>query len=86
MKSAIEKIYLGKTNCEHIPLPDNYNEYQKTINSIFNNFYESLNDKQKKQYTEMVELELAQQSEVLLGHYKEGFKFGLMLAAESALK
>lgn len=48
-------------------------------------FYPSLNEKQKQQYEEMAEYESSQEAEVVRQSYKEGFKLGLALAAESII-
>lgn len=85
MKSAIEKIYYGKANSQNIPVTEEWKRLAAKCLKIYEEFYPSLNEKQKQQYEEMAEYESSQEAEVVRQSYKEGFKLGLALAAESII-
>ena len=86
MKSAIEKIYFGEADREEIPATEEWKRLADEGLKVYEKFYPSLTEEQKKQFDEIYEYESGQEAEMILQYYKEGFKLGLMLAVEAALK
>jgi len=85
MKSAIEKIFFGETDNQNVPVTEEWKRLSGKCLEIFDGFYESLNEEQKRQYDEIFDYQSGQESETVLQFYKEGFKLGLALAAEAFL-
>ena len=84
MQSIIEEIYLNKNGqSKRIEESEEYWDIHKEVEDVFEKLKLGLNDKQKAQldelYSKMCKLGDAQS----LTHYKEGFKSGLLLAAET---
>ena len=82
MKSAIEKIYKGETHYENIPVTEEWKRLADESLKVYEKFYPSLTEEQKKQYDEIYDYESGQEAEIAKRYYEEGFKLGLALAAE----
>lgn len=82
MKSAIEKIYKGETHYENIPVTEEWKRLADESLKVYEKFYPSLTEEQKKQYDELYYYESGQEAEVARRFYEEGFKLGFMLAME----
>ena len=85
MKSAIEKLYFGETAQEGFEMTKEWKRLNEKCKEVFDEFYKSLNEEQKKQYEQIFDYESVQASEELRQAYGKGFKLGLALAAESFL-
>lgn len=85
MKSAIEKLYFGETHHEYFEMTEEWIRLGEKCKEVYEEFYKSLNEKQKEQYNQIFEYESGQASEELLQAYGKGFKLGLALAAEAFL-
>jgi len=83
MKSAIEKIYYGETDNQNVSVTQEWKRLAEKCSEIFNGFYASLNEEQKRQYDEIFDYQSGQESETVLQFYKEGFKLGLAIAIET---
>ena len=83
MKTAIEKLYFGETHHEYFEMTDEWQRLNAKCKVVYEEFYKSLNEKQKEQYDKIYDYESGQLSEELLQAYSKGFKLGLALAAES---
>ncbi len=82
MKSAIEMMLNGETHCDNIKVTDEWKRLANKALSLYDAFYPSLTDEQKKQFDELYEYEAGQADEAETQHYKTGFKLGFLLAAE----
>lgn len=82
MKSAIEKIYYGETHYENIPVTEEWKRLAAESLKVYEKFYPSLTEEQKKQFDELFDYESEQEGEIARRFYEEGFKLGFMLAME----
>ena len=82
MKSVIEKIYKGETSYQDIAVTEEWKRLAEKSLKIYERFYPSLTEEQKKQYDELYYYESGQEAEVARRFYEEGFKLGFMLAME----
>ena len=82
MKTAIEKIYSGDTDHQNFEMTEEWKRLASKGLKIYEEFYASLTEKQKKQFDEIYHNESGQEAEVALQCYEEGFKLGLKLGAE----
>lgn len=86
MQSAIDKLYNGDINCEFIKDSEEYYKLWGKYEKLFDVFNESLNEEQKKQFRELNYLHSGMEFESGKTRYKEGFRLGIMLGAESGAK
>jgi len=82
MKSAIDMMLDGETHVDNIKVTDEWKRLANKALSLYNKFYPSLTDEQKKQFDELHDYDAGQTGESEIQHYKAGFKFGFLLAAE----
>lgn len=82
MKTAIKQILSGETNGEYIKLTEEYNKLSNDSLKIYEKFYGSLTEKQKKQFDDLFELECEMHAEMEDEYYKQGLTLGLRLGAE----
>ncbi|MDE7083021.1 MAG: hypothetical protein K2O89_04890 [Clostridia bacterium] len=85
MKSAIEKIFFGETDSLNLPVTKEWKKIAEQSSAVSDEFFESLDDKQKEQYNELYNYQGKQEADRILQIYKEGFKLGLMLAVETIM-
>ena len=85
MKTAIEKIYYDEVDAQNIADTKEWKRLNAKANEKYELLFASFTEEQKKLYDEMIEYESEKECEVMLQYYKEGFKFGLKLAAEAFL-
>ncbi len=86
MKSAIEQLYKWENESDNIPVTEEWKKLADKAIEILDEFRPSLNDKQERQFIEILDCECGQHAEMIRQYYKEGFKLGLMLAVETMLK
>lgn len=87
MQSIIEEILNG--NCGQAEKMDYGEEYKRLCNKgleIYNKFYPTLTNEQKKQFDEIYEAESGQSAEAELVFYTKGFKTGFLIAVECFMK
>lgn len=83
MKTAIEKIVYGETQCQNFQLPKKFNDYSAESIKVYEKLIETLDDSQKEQLEKFLELE-GESSTVLENlYYQEGFKLGLQIGVET---
>lgn len=86
MKTALEKIYYDEVEAQNIPDTKEWIRLYNKQHAIYEVFYASLTEEQKKQCDEMSKYKSEMECEVMLQYYKEGFKFGLKVGAEAFLQ
>ena len=82
MKTAIEKIYSGDTDQQNYEMTKEWKRLAGEALKIYEKFYASLTEEQKKQFEDINHYEGGQEAEVALQCYQEGFKLGLQLGLE----
>lgn len=83
MKSAIEEIYHGNVGSSgQIKESQEYWEINKEYCELYDKMLESLNDEQKEILNKIYEASSGLESEAACAHFKEGFKVGMLVAAE----
>lgn len=85
MKTAIEKIYCDEVEAQSIPDTKEWKRLYNKEQEIYEVFYASLTEEQKKQCDRMSECKNAMECEVMMQYFREGFKFGLKVGAEAFL-
>ncbi len=84
MKSAIEKLLNGETECYDKPVTsEEYGRLQYEAENIYENLLKTLTEEQKLILESLYNKMLAMQGEGNRFHYKEGFKLGLAVAVEA---
>ena len=84
MKSAIEKLLNGETECFDKPVTsEEYGKLQYETEDIYENLLKTLTEEQKITLESLYNKMLAMQGEGNRFHYKEGFKLGLAVAVEA---
>ena len=81
--STIRDLYYGNnTQIETIKPTNEYWKISEKLNKKETEFENTLNDKQKKLYNEVIDLIYEQSGESSEYHFVEGFKLGLNLGVE----
>ena len=86
MKSTIRNLYLWKENANCIKVPEECKTIENEASKIFNELYDSLTKEQQHKYIAYEELQNILYAEAMRNGFKEGFKLGLSLAAESLIE
>lgn len=83
MKSAIEEIYRGNIGSnEQMKESQEYWEINKEYCALYDKMLESLDDGQKEILNKIYEASGGLESEAACARFKEGFKLGMLVAAE----
>lgn len=80
MKSVIEEIYYNVEG--NFKEDKEYWEINKNYGELFDKLSEKLTDEQKKLLIEIYNTSSGMEAEVGRTHFREGFKWGMLVAAE----
>lgn len=87
MQSIIEEIFYGRRGqSENIELGEEYHKLGGEGLEIYNKFYPTLTEEQKKMFDDIFWTEAGQEAENVRIHYVEGFKIGFLIAVECFTK
>lgn len=86
MKSTINNVYIWKENANCITVPKECKTIENEASKIFNELFDSFTEVQKHKYIAYEEFQNKLHAEAMRNNFKEGFKLGLALAAESLLE
>jgi hypothetical protein len=86
MKSTINNVYGWKENTNCVTVSKECKTIENEASKIFNELLDSFNEEQKHKYIAYEEFQNILHAEAMRNNFKEGFKLGLALAAESLLE
>ena len=83
MQSVIDEMFFGKRGYANVIKGDGgYKKALAEVSLLTEKILQELNEKQRKDLGELSDAYCNLDAEVALIHYREGFKTGLLLAAE----
>lgn len=85
MKSAIEKIYFGKAQCERVKSSEDYSKFLSVFYEKYDYIKKILSEEQKPLFEEIIDLRGELEAESNTDAFKYGFKLGIAVGIETAL-
>ena len=86
MKSTIEKIYLENAGTSTVPTTEEYRRLLHKLSGKQTKIMKTMSKRQKELFLEIAEISSALEAENSLSNFKHGFKLGLSLGIEVAIK